>query len=144
MNSEYTFLLDLQDGCKVEWKLLKSETDALPLCFALCPDSDRLVIGYDDNRIAVVDIHNKSLSEWSKMNKNRFPSNFLKRYNRYMGILALTSTKFLIYTNYTCINLDLSVNLPEGGDWQSIIENSQPEKTDEASAWFDLLKESQP
>ena len=99
VNSDYTFLFDLQglEKCTPEWKLIKllsnnGKAAPHPLCFTICPDQEKIVVGFDDNRLLVLDIHGKCLNQWSKVNNERFPSNFLKRYNRYIDITPVSST----------------------------------------------------
>lgn len=52
------------------------------------------------------------LHDWSLANMNKFPSNFLNRYNRIVGITQVSFNLYLIYTNYTYIVLDLSKSIP--------------------------------
>ncbi len=72
---------------------------------------------------------------------NKFPTNFLNRYNRIVGLTQVSDTKYLVYTNYTYIVLDLTQTIPSEVD---IIQN-HPGKTMEdknlgAKTWFDALK----
>ena len=47
---------------------------------------------------------------------HRFPAFFLRRYNRFTEAVALSATKFLLFTNYTYVTLDLTVDLAENPD----------------------------
>ena len=85
----------------------------LPLAITTCPDSEKMVVGYDSNKIMVLDIHNKCLHPWSRNNDHRFPQNFLNRFNKFIGATALSADKFLFFTNYTYTILDISKNLDQ-------------------------------
>lgn len=52
------------------------------------------------------------MHDWSRKNMSAFPQNFLNRYNRIVGITALSQQKFILYTNYTYIVLDLQQDVP--------------------------------
>ena len=99
-NSEHDFKLES-----------RSISDEIALCMTVCPENDKMVIGYDSNKIKVFDIYNKCFHSWTKQNDNLFPENFLSRYNRLIGVTALSATKFLFYSNYTYTILDLTQSL---------------------------------
>lgn len=97
---------------EIYWQLPKpSKSDyrssPLPLAVTVCPDSEKMAVAYDSNKLMVFDIHNRCLHSWSRKNDELFPSNFLKRYNRIIGATAVSATKFLFYTNYTYMILDV-------------------------------------
>ena len=70
-------------------------------------DLDKILVAYDSNKFQVFDLHNNcSLTEWSKKNQE-FPSNYLNRYNRIIGITQISDLKYILYTNYTYITVDL-------------------------------------
>lgn len=73
---------------------------------AMTSDEDRLVVAYDSNKLAVFDMLNKCLDQWTVSNINKLPSNFLTRYNRIVGVLPVSKSRFLFYTNYTYFVLD--------------------------------------
>ena len=77
----------------------------LPL--AMNSDEDKLVVAYDSNKMAVFDLLNKCLHEWTVSNIDRLPSNFLSRYNRIVGVVPVSKSRFMFYTNYTYFVLDL-------------------------------------
>ena len=65
----------------------------------------------------VFDILNHKLHNWSRVNgPSKFPKNFLNRYNRIFGMTQITSAKYILYTNYTYIILDLNQDLVSGQD----------------------------
>lgn len=88
----------------------------MALCMTFCPENEKAVVAYDTNKIMVFDINNKCLHSWSRQSSANFPSNFLNRYNRLVGICALSSTKFLAYSNYTYTILDLLKPLVSNAD----------------------------
>ncbi len=68
----------------IEW-VLPSLKDSFPLCAH--SDQDKLVIAYDSNKILVLDLLNKRIHDWSRRNPaDKFPQNFLNRFNRIVGI----------------------------------------------------------
>lgn len=124
------------------WNLPKLDKD-IPLCAH--SDQDKLIVCYDSNKIAVFDLLNFRMHEWSRRNLDKFPQNFLNRFNRIVGITPINATKFILYTNYTYIILDLTQDVPS--DEVNIIQNhpgkSVEEKSLAAKSWFDNLKLSQ-
>mmetsp|Transcript_1680 Transcript_1680/g.2968 ORF Transcript_1680/g.2968 Transcript_1680/m.2968 type:complete len:108 (+) Transcript_1680:992-1315(+) len=94
--------------------------------------------------MVILDINNRCIHPWSRTNLDRLPLNFLKRYNRFIGAVGVTGEKFLIFTNYSVITLDISRNLDSDTTRKvTIKENSVSKETDASSAWFDHLKQSQ-
>jgi len=120
----------------------ESSSNPLALCMAFCPENENMVVAYDTNKIIVFDINNKCLHPWSRLSSANFPANFLNRYNRLIGCCALSTTKFLLYSNYTytIMNIDQPLSNPEA---QVKITQDHPGKTlDHNSGWFDCLKKS--
>jgi hypothetical protein len=74
---------------------------------AVTSDMDKLVIAYDSNKILVLDTINRKLHQWSLDNINKLPENYLRRYNRILGIVQLTTHKYILWSNYTYCVLDL-------------------------------------
>jgi hypothetical protein len=93
-----------------------------------------------DNRVTVYDTLNKRVHEWSKRNQS-MPANYAKRYNRISGIVKIAAEKYILYTNYTYVVLDLSQDVPKESD---IIQNhpgkSVEERSIQADSWFETLK----
>lgn len=135
-------MIDTNSKNKLIWNLPRLEKD-VPLCAH--SDQDKLVVCYDSNKVQVFDLLNKKIHDWSKRNMDKFPQNFLNRFNRFVGITAVSTTKYILYTNYTYIVLDLTQDVPSGE--VSIIQNhpgkSVEEKSLSAKTWFDNLKISQ-
>ena len=86
--------------------VLPAIPNELPL--ACTSDQDKLVVAYDTNKIAVFNLIGKKLYDWTKENLEKFPGNYLNRFNRIIGISQIDDQKFILYTNYTYITLDLS------------------------------------
>jgi hypothetical protein len=80
---------------------------------SILSDMDKILIAYDSNKILILDSINCKLHPWSLKNMHRMPVNFLKRYNRIVGITQLGLNKFALWTNYTYSVLDLEVEIPE-------------------------------
>lgn len=102
---------------------------------------DKLVLTYDSNKILVLDTINRKLHPWSLKNLQKIPKNFLRRYNRLVGITQLDLNKFVLWTNYTYSVLDLEVELPD----EVQITHDHPNKTLQnrqldAQSWFETLK----
>ena len=103
-------LFKIQEGSSQHfWSLPKPVGKrAVGLSLSICPQLEKLVVAYDSNHIQVFDLLNKCLHAWSRTNGDRFPSNFLSRFNRLVGVTTLTETRFLFYSNYTYTILDLA------------------------------------
>ena len=54
---------------------------------AVTSDTDKLVVAYDSNKRLVLDTINRKLHQWSIDNMNKIPENYLRRYNRVLGIV---------------------------------------------------------
>ena len=113
-----------------------------PIC--VTSDLEKLLVAYDSNKVAVFDLLNYRLHEWTKQNLDRMPANFLNRYNRMVGCVAVSENKFVLYTNYTYCVLDLTLPVPTEVE---IVQN-HPGKCIEgkqfnAHGWHDNLKLSQ-
>eukprot|EP00347_Sterkiella_histriomuscorum_P013585 403364154 len=140
MNQNLFVTFDLNKK-KLIWNLPYLENE-IPL--SLHSDQDKLVVAYDSNKIMVYDLLNKKIHDWSAQNSNQLPRNFMTRFNRFVGITQLSSSKYLLYTNYTYSILDLSQSVPTEVE---IIQNhpgkSVEERSVNAQTWFDNLKLSQ-
>ena len=118
---------------------------AVGLSLSVCPQLEKLVVAYDSNHIQVFDLLNKCLHPWSRTNGDRFPNNFLTRFNRLLGVTTLSETRFLFYSNYTYTILDLAQDLPADTASSSveIIQDHPGKPLDHSSSWFECLKKSQ-
>ncbi|CDW74499.1 u3 small nucleolar rnaassociated protein [Stylonychia lemnae] len=126
---------------QLSWNLPMIE-NSLSLCAH--SDQDKLIVAYDSNKVTVFDLNNKKIHSWSAANQDKFPQNYLTRFNRTVGIAQVSSSQYIIYTNYTYSVLDINKGLPEEVE---IIQNhpgkSVEEKNLAAQNWFDNLKISQ-
>lgn len=73
---------------------------------------DKLIVAYDTNKVVVFDTTNRKLHQWTLDNLSKLPQNWLTRYNRILGIVQLSTHKFVLWTNYTYAVLDLQLDLP--------------------------------
>lgn len=85
-------------------------------------------MAYDSNKIMLYDLLNKKIHSWSQKYSDRIPQNFLSRYNRMIGIVQISSAKYILYTNYTYCILDLNEGVPEEVE---IIQNHPGKSTSE-------------
>lgn len=93
----------------ITWQL-PIDKDSVALCAT--SDSDKVVVCFDrDNRVTVYDTINKKVHEWSRKNQV-MPDNYSNRFNRISGIVKINEAKYILYTNYTYIVLDLTQDLP--------------------------------
>lgn len=141
-SSDYFSVVDLSVKNELYWRLPALLSQGTPLVFA--SDMDKLLIGYDSNHVAVFDLLNRQIHEWTSSNLMRLPKNFLSRYNKFAGALQLSDTKYMLYTSYTYCTIDLREPVPETAE---MIQN-HPSRTAEgkqfqAQSWFDNLKLSQ-
>ena len=107
----------------LEWKLPSMQACGVPL--AITSDSDKVLLAYDSNKIAVFDTINMRLHDWTKKHFDKMPENFLDRYNRIIGMTMISDSKVMLYTNYTYSVLDLNAPVPKEVD---LIPN-HPSKT---------------
>jgi hypothetical protein len=71
----------------VHWSI-PTINNAMPL--TAISDSDKLVVAYDNNKIVVFDTQNKEMHSWSKKNIDKFPKNYLNRFNRIIGLVKIS------------------------------------------------------
>jgi hypothetical protein len=93
----------------------------------------------------LIDYKNKKLNDWTNKNIDKFPKNYLKWYNKIMGIASnglsesvsqSESDKLLLYTDYNYIKIDLNNEIPE----KSIIFKDKAEKLRNAE-WNKKIKQ---
>ena len=141
-SSDYFSVVDLGFPNELYWRLPALLSQGSPLVFA--SDMDKLLVGYDSNHIAVFDLLNRQIHEWTSSNLMRLPKNFLSRYNKFAGAMQLSDTKYLLYTSYTFCTVDLQQPVPETAE---MVQNHPTRTTEgkqfQAQSWFDNLKLSQ-
>ena len=111
LNSKLTAIFDLAKD-SLYWQLPDLSLD-LGLPLSILSDMDKILMAYDSNKILILDSINRKLHPWSLKNMHKIPLNFLKRYNRIVGITQLALNKFVLWTNYTYSVLDLEVEMPD-------------------------------
>lgn len=124
-----------------------------PLCVHFSSSGDSLIVAYaQDNLVVVYDLNNKCLHPWSiKYGPSAFAKEFRNRYNRIIGISEVSSSKFILYTNYTWCVLDLEAPIDQPDEHPTassqapaIFNRKRPGDSLNASAtWFSCLKASQ-
>lgn len=141
-NADFFSVVDLSgERAKLIWTLPSmQESCGTPL--AMTSDLDKLLVAYDSNKIALFDLNNKCLHEWSRKNTQHLPRNFLSRYNRFVGVTQVNEYKYILYTNYTYCVLDINAKVPQD---EVAITQDHPSRTVqgkqiEAQTWFDNLK----
>jgi len=91
----------------------------------------------DNNKFYQINTKTKRFSDWTNKNLNNFPKNYLKWYNKVMGIAwDGHSDNFLLYTDYNYIKIDLEKEIPN----YSIVEKIKSEKLRNAD-WYKSLRE---
>ncbi len=138
-SSKYFSVIDLGVKNTLYWRLPSLTNQGIPLVFS--SDVDKLLVGYDSNRLAIFDLLNRQVHPWTNKNLNAMPKNFLNRYNKFVGAIQLNEHKYILYTSYTFCVLDLTAMVPEAVE---MVQN-HPSKTSEgkqlvAETWFDNLK----
>ena len=76
---------------------------------------DKLVVVYENNKFAIFDIKQKCLEKWSWQNLNKFPSNFVNKNNRIIGILFHPNekNKIILYSNYYYVIINIEEKMPK-------------------------------
>jgi len=118
ISSSFEYLLFVtQDGSVWSYSLISKEIhwklpfSGVATCIKSFEDSRAFIIG-DKNEIFIYDLLHKSLDPWSKQYGKSLPANYLDRFNRVYDIVQLNSHKYLLYTHYTFIVLDMELSVP--------------------------------
>jgi len=85
---KYFSVIDLGVKNTLFWRLPSLQNQGMPLVFA--SDIDKLLVGYDSNRVAIFDLLNRQIHPWTNENLNKLPRNFLNRYNKFTGAIQLS------------------------------------------------------
>lgn len=103
-------------------------------------NNETLITVGEDNKFFLVDIKNKKFTQWTNKNINNFPKNYLRWYNKIMGVTCNQNEKksdsFLLYTDYNYIKIDLSKEIPQSSN----IHREKDEKTRNAD-WNKTIKD---
>ena len=89
-------------------------------------DSSKIITIDENNLIYLVDLKTKKFDEWTneRIKKEDYPINYIKWYNRIFGVCVLGLNRFILYTDYNYILLDLTYEIPN----QCIIEKNKMDK----------------
>lgn len=91
----------------------------------------------ENNKFYLINHNTKRFSDWTNKNMNHFPKNYLRWYNKIMGVAwDGKSENFLLYTDYNYIKVDLNKEIPN----YSVIEKIKSEKLRNAD-WYKSLRE---
>ena len=98
----------------------------LILCAYYNEKENVLIYSTLNNLIYLIDFNSKKFDEWTnqRIKNEDYPINYIKWYNRIFGICALGINKYILYTDYNYILLDLSLEIPK----QCIIEKNKMDK----------------
>ena len=102
-------------------------------------ESNNKIITVDENNlIYIIDNQTKKFTKWTnqRIEKNDYPENYLKWYNKVFGICPYDKDKFFLFTDYNYINIDLTKEIPK----ESIIEKNKMDKYVK-SDWDKIIKE---
>ena len=83
-------------------------------------ENSKIITIDENNLIYLTDLKTKKFDKWTndRIKNEDYPPNYFKWYNRIFGICVLGLDKYLLYTDYNYILLDLTMEIPK----QCIIE----------------------
>ena len=89
-------------------------------------ENSKIIIIDENNLIYLIDLKTKKFDQWTnnRIKNEDYPLNYIKWYNRIFGICVLGLNKYLLYTDYNYILLDLTLEIPK----QCIIEKNKMDK----------------
>jgi hypothetical protein len=89
-------------------------------------DNSKIITIDENNKIYLIDLKTKKFDQWTndRIKKEDYPLNYIKWYNRIFGICALGTDRYILYTDYNYILLDLTLEIPN----QCIIEKNKMDK----------------
>ena len=89
-------------------------------------DSSKIMTIDENNLIYLIDLNTKKFDEWTneRIKKEDYPINYIKWYNKIFGICVLGLNRYILYTDYNYILLDLANEIPK----QCIIEKNKMDK----------------
>ena len=89
-------------------------------------DNSKFITIDENNKIYLIDLNTKKFDQWTndRIKKEDYPLNYIKWYNRIFGICALGTDRYILYTDYNYILLDLTLEIPN----QCIIEKNKMDK----------------
>ena len=90
------------------------------------PDNKKIILIDENNHIYMIDISSKRFDDWTnkRIQKEDYPLNYNKWYNKIFGICPLNPEKYILYTDYNYIVFDTKKEIPP----QCIIEKNKIDK----------------
>ena len=100
--------------------------------------NNTLIAVDSSNLIYIIDTQLNKFTPWTieRIDKGDYPVNYLKWYNKVYGIVPLSQSTFILYTDYNYIKVDTSKQLPH----ESVIEKHKMDKYIN-SDWDKIVKE---
>ena len=89
-------------------------------------DNSKFITIDENNKIYLIDLNTKKFDQWTndRIKNEDYPLNYIKWYNKIFGICALGTDRYILYTDYNYILLDLTLEIPN----QCIIEKNKMDK----------------
>ena len=89
-------------------------------------DNSKIITIDENNKIYLIDLKTKKFDQWTndRIKNEDYPLNYIKWYNRIFGICSLDTNRYILYTDYNYILLDLTLEIPN----QCIIEKNKMDK----------------
>lgn len=89
-------------------------------------DNTKIILIDENNYIYLIDIETKKFDDWTntRIKDEDYPLNYIRWYNKIFGICPLDPDKYILYTDYNYIILDIKKELPQ----KSIIEKNKFDK----------------
>ena len=101
-------------------------------------NNNKIITIDENNLIYIIDEQTEKFTKWTnqRIEKNDYPENYLKWYNKIFGICPIEKDKFLLYTDYNYIKIDLTKEIPK----ESFFEKNKMDKYVK-SDWDKIIKE---
>ena len=89
-------------------------------------ENSKIITIDENNLIYLIDLNTKKFDQWTndRIKNEDYPLNYIKWYNRIFGICVFGLNKYLLYTDYNYILVDLTMEIPK----QCIIEKNKMDK----------------
>lgn len=102
------------------------------------PKNKTVILIDENNLIYIIELSTFKFNKWTinRIEKNDYPENYLKWYNKIFGVTIISKNVFLLYTDYNYIKVDMTKQLPK----ESMIEKNKMDKYVK-SDWEKIIKE---
>ena len=112
--------------------------------FKFSIQEEKLFVTYENNKFGVFDLKNKCLDKWSSQNLQKFPSNYVNKLNRIVGIVLHPEDKkkIILYSNFYYILVNLEEKIPKTSrmvHWEEKGKAKTPSNFDIVSRKFPIL-----